>query len=228
MRKGPPLKSALEESRTFESRRNIVSLEKGRIKKVFSDAEAAHHEWNILMLLYKRGVAVPEVLELRENVLYLQYCPGPLLLDRVLALEHKNSAESLNNLCTELADWFDRFYQAVPGHIRGDVNFRNFIVGVSGVIGIDFEALPTGQKEMDMGAMLAYYAAYSPAFTTQRTRSAAIMFNVFSEKILLDKNKVLEEIHIAFKRMKKRRKCFDTRIAESWLSSFEKEVWNEG
>ena len=105
-----------------------MSLEKGQIKKVFSDAEAAQHEWNVLTLLQLRGVTVPEVLDLRENVLYLQYCPGPLLLDRVLELEEKNSAEGLSGLCAELADWFNQFYQAVPGHIRGDVNFRNFIV----------------------------------------------------------------------------------------------------
>ena len=87
-----------------------MSLEKGQIKKVFSDAEAAQHEWNVLTLLQLRGVPVPEVLDLRENVLYLQYCPGPLLLDRVLELEEKNSAEGLYGLCAELADWFNQFY----------------------------------------------------------------------------------------------------------------------
>ena len=33
-----------------------MSLEKGQIKKVFSDAEAAQHEWNVLTLLQLRGV----------------------------------------------------------------------------------------------------------------------------------------------------------------------------
>lgn len=201
-----------------------MSLEKGQIKKVFSDAEAAQHEWNVLTLLQLRGVTVPEVLDLRENVLYLQYCPGPLLLDRVLELEEKNSAEGLSGLCAELADWFNQFYQAVPGHIRGDVNFRNFIVGVSGITGIDFETLPIGQKETDMGNLLSYYAAYSPAFITQRTKGTVIMLNAFSEKIILDKSKVLKEMRFAFKHMEKRRKCFDVKRAEGWLRGFEKEV----
>jgi len=214
----------LEKNKIFESRRNTVSLEKGQIKKVFSDAEAAQHEWNVLTLLQLRGVTVPEVLDLRENVLYLQYCPGPLLLDRVLELEEKNSAEGLSGLCAELADWFNQFYQAVPGHIRGDVNFRNFIVGVSGITGIDFETLPIGQKETDMGNLLSYYATYSPAFTTQRTEGAVIMFNAFSEKITLDKSKVLKEMRFAFKHMERRRKCFDVKRAEGWLRGFEKEV----
>lgn len=224
MRKGLSLRSALEKNKIFESRRNTVSLEKGQIKKVFSDAEAAQHEWNVLTLLQLRGVTVPEVLDLRENVLYLQYCPGPLLLDRVLELEEKNSAEGLSGLCAELADWFNQFYQAVPGHIRGDVNFRNFIVGVSGITGIDFETLPIGQKETDMGNLLSYYAAYSPAFTTQRTKGTVIMFNAFSEKITLDKSKVLKEMRFVFKHMERRRKCFDVKRAEGWLRGFEKEV----
>ena len=65
MRKGLSLRSALEKNKIFESRRNTVSLEKGQIKKVFSDAEAAQHEWNVLTLLQLRGVTVPEVLDLR-------------------------------------------------------------------------------------------------------------------------------------------------------------------
>lgn len=224
MRKGPPLKSALEKNRIFESRRNTVSLEDGRIKKVFGDAEAAQHEWNVLMLLRKKGLAVPEILDLRENVLYLQYCPGSLLLDRVLELEKKGDMKGLLSLCMALASWFDRFYQAVPGHIRGDVNFRNFIVSVPGIIGIDFEELPTGQKEADIGSLLAYYAAYSPAFTDRRAEGVEIMLKAFLSAVPLDKNAVLEEMRRAFKRMEQRRKSFDTRAAEKWMNDFEKEV----
>ena len=50
------------------------------------------------------------------------------------------------------------------------------------------------------------------------------MLNAFSEKITLDKSKVLREMDFAFKRMEKRRKCFDVKRAERWLKGFEKEV----
>lgn len=75
-----------------------------------------------------------------------------------------------------------------------------------------------------MGNLLSYYAAYSPAFTTQRTEGAVIMLNAFSEKITLDKSKVLKEMRFAFKHMERRRKCFDVKKAEGWLRGFEKEV----
>ncbi|WP_195267897.1 RIO1 family regulatory kinase/ATPase [Eubacterium sp. 1001713B170207_170306_E7] len=218
------MKSVLEKSKTFESRRNTVSLENEQIKKVFSDAEAAQHEWNVLKLLKKRGVAVPEILDLRENVLYLQYCPGPLLLDRVLELEEKNSAEGLADLFAELACWFEQFYRAVPGHIRGDVNFRNFIVGVSGITGIDFETLPTGRKETDAANLLAYYAAYSPAFTDKRLNGTVLMLDAFLKTFPLDKRAVWDEMLCSFKCMDKRRKDFNVNAAEKWLIDLKKEV----
>jgi len=130
----------------FKSKRNQVELV---VRKTVATLEAANSEADFLRKLAANGVAVPEVLDVRENVLYLQYIEGPTLPDFFC----DEAAESLST-------WLKDFYNAT-GEIRGDVNGRNFIFSGGKCYGVDFEEHVYGAKEEDAGKLLAFASTYS-------------------------------------------------------------------
>jgi len=92
----------------FKSKRNSVYLSDGTVKKTVSDAAAANLEAEYLCKLKADNVAVPEVLDVVENTLCLQYIPGDTLPDFLA----KNPSEAELTAAAEgLAAWFADFYQ---------------------------------------------------------------------------------------------------------------------
>ena len=168
----------------FRSRRNLVWPENGYVKKRIlpdedrqSTVSSAKFEADILSLLYKAGVSVPKLISHDADTLTMEYIEGITLIDAIEFFEQdKLSAEVL---VKPLIGWFTAFYKAVPDDtIRGDVNCRNFILTPArSIVSVDFEFLPTGKKESDIGRLAAFILTYKPPHT---------MFKKYMVKQLID------------------------------------------
>ena len=180
----------------FQSRRNLVWLENGYvIKRILPDKDKqntimlAEFEANILSLLYTAGVAVPKLISLEYDTLTMEYIDGITLTDAILVYEQNNLPA--DKLVTPVIRWLKSFYEALPkGSIRGDVNCRNFILTQSGqAVGVDFESIPVGNKETDIGRLAAFILTYEPPNTTYKEFLVNMMLD--EATIHLDTNHTL-------------------------------------
>jgi len=174
----------------FKSKKNQVELV---VRKTVATAAAAQLEADFLRRLAASGVAVPEVLDVKENVLYLQYIEGPTLPDFFCG----EAAESLTA-------WLKDFYNAT-GEIRGDVNGRNFIFGCGKCYGVDFEEHVHGVKEEDAGKLLAFASTYSLP-EKKRERFASVLRKSLIDGLDLDAGRVEYFCEKELDAIKKRRK----------------------
>lgn len=124
----------------FESRKNNVRLENGRIRKTFSSADALANERDTLLAL--DGICAPKLLGIRGNVLETEYVEGRLLVDEYLAADENGAAV----LAERLAGTVRTLYAAL-GRITFDENFRNYIVDGKKIIRVDFEETTEGTLE---------------------------------------------------------------------------------
>jgi len=191
----------------FTSRRNHVYLQDGVVYKQCQSQQAAAFEYNLLQRLESAGVPVPHVLSCENNTLCISYVQGELLLDAIL--REPDSIET-EDLCKKMANWFALLYAACPGKSRGDVNCRNFIITRENIVGLDFEELPEGSPETDIGRLLAFILAYDPAYTPQRIVFAKALWQVFQ----LSEDTIQAAMQAEFEAMAQRRKGFSITLAE--------------
>ena len=158
----------------FYSRRNRVWLEDGYIYKLIlpgtdrpDTAQAAQAEADMLKHLLSGGVSVPRLFSINGDLLTMEYIKGITLVDAIERAEKIADCLSAELLGELISRWFAEFYATLPeGTIRGDVNCRNFILTPENrLFGVDFENLPHGQRETDLGRMTAYILTYSPPYT---------------------------------------------------------------
>lgn len=182
--------------RVFESRRNRVWLERGCVCK---HTPEAHAEAGILTKLLAAGVPVPRLISQGENLLVMEYVEGITLTE---AIERETP-----NLAEPLTDWFASFYAAMPeGVCRGDVNCRNFILTPDRqLVGVDFEDLPAGCKETDLGRLTAFILTYDPPYSDYKKRLAQELIERFSKRFGLDPEHVRLEHERELEAMRRRR-----------------------
>jgi len=167
----------------FKSKKNKVVFSNGLIEKHMNSSDVAIIEAEKLKLLHNAGVRVPEVISQEKNILRLKYVDGITITDLIEAMEN-NTFNQLECLINSLVSWLNDFYNAVgfnnangkTGEIRGDVNFRNFIFDGTHCWGIDFEEQIFGEKEQDIGRMIAFILSYHPPNTYIK--------NLFAQKLL--------------------------------------------
>ena len=104
--------------------------------------------------------------------------------------------------------WFGAFYAAAPaGARRGDVNCRNFILTpAGGLYGVDFESLPAGDKETDLGRLTAYILTYEPPYTIFKKRLSAALTDAFTDMFGADRGLSLREQAAELDAMRLRRR----------------------
>lgn len=155
----------------FISRKNQVTLEDGVVVKRYADESALLREEQALKRLCRAGLAVPSLLGGGENYLLMEYIPG----ETYQALTEKmtyGKAEAL-------AGWLAK-YRRITGHLKGDVNLRNFLWTGKGCVGVDFEDIPMmGEPEIDMGKIIAFAATYKPSFSAEKAECARLMLEAF-------------------------------------------------
>ena len=186
----------------FKSKRNYVYLENNLVYKSVTTGNAvALAEAEILRKLYISGVNVPKVLGVNRGVIVMECIEGTTLAD---VIERENI--SPETLAERIVEWFMAFYEVFPSKIRGDVNCRNFIITHDNrVFGIDFEDLPTGRKEIDLGRLRAFILNYDPPYTDYKKRLTQALTNCFDARFDIDREIADIEQSLEIERMQMRR-----------------------
>ena len=173
----------------FQSKKNRVTLEHGVVVKRYQDKESLFREARALEHLHQGGLEVPAVLDVEAQALKLEFIEGPTYVDLVESMTPKQ-AKALGN-------WLAK-YHGITGRLRGDCNLRNFLWSKELCVGVDFEDEVTqGEREIDMGKILAFAVTYNPPFTTKKANSARLLLQAFREtggEPLRIKNAYLHEI----------------------------------
>jgi len=188
----------------FYSRRNRVWLEDGRVHKLILPRgdcpdinQAARYEAEILKYLRGKNAAVPRVYSADGNLLVIEYIKGVTLTEEIEKIERTETGDnnlSADALAKNITRWFADFYAAFPGgRTRGDVNCRNFILTPdSRVFGVDFEELPHGSKETDLGRLTAFILTYDPPYTAYKINLAQKLTECFCQQFELDPELALQ------------------------------------
>jgi tRNA A-37 threonylcarbamoyl transferase component Bud32 len=185
----------------FISKKNRVSLRDGLVYKQVKDPRAAELEAAILRELRGAGVAVPEVVSCRDNLLVLEYLPGEPLPDIVARGGYDPEA-----LAVALCDWFAAFYAAVPpGELRGDVNGRNFLAGGGKIYSVDFEERRRGPIARDAGRLAAFLETYETCGRAKQIALSQAYMREFSERFHCAMDQILAEREAEFAAMRERR-----------------------
>jgi hypothetical protein len=176
--------------RSFFSRCNSVSLIRARrddgsdIEFVYKHYSAgdAWKEYAYLYLL--AGMRVPGILARGNKALCLEYIKGDTLLERLEKCEKRGVP--FDSHIVRLLDFLERFYTALPGHIYGDVNLRNFICARNALHGVDVEEARPGDKCADIGKAAALILNYEPAGTEYKKETARYLIESAAERLGLD------------------------------------------
>lgn len=137
-------------------------------RKVYKNYDIMRTELNNYKTLFEKGVLVPNVFLVKDNVAYIQWVEGISYVDIIERIEQgKLYEKSIRKVADELCKWLESFYDATNGMGRGDVNLGNFIFSPLGkCISVNFKnEFESQDKEVDMGRILAYTSTYEPAST---------------------------------------------------------------
>jgi tRNA A-37 threonylcarbamoyl transferase component Bud32 len=190
----------------FASKKNCVTLKDGIIIKEHSDKEALLREAAALERLRSAGLAVPALLGQDATSLRLEYIQGPTYVELV--------DEMTAQQAQALADWLGA-YQSITGLLRGDCNLRNFLWCNGKCVGVDFEDKPTrGDREVDMGKILAFAVTYEPALTEAKRACGRLVLQAMLQTggdLWRIRSAYLDEIAS----MNRRRKHFDVKAEEA-------------
>lgn len=167
---------------TLPSKRNRVTLvelvhdreRRLAVAKEHASSTAAAAERDRLLHLAAAGLRVPKPYGLRGSVLYLEQIKGPLLVEAV-----EQQAPAPRRWCGPLARWLWQLHSLEGGPLKGDVNLRNFILGPGGIWGLDFEELPPGRPEVDLGRICAFILTTRPAFVPGRSQMCRLLLEAY-------------------------------------------------
>jgi thiamine kinase-like enzyme len=151
------------------------------VYKYFSDGDA-WKEYAYLYLL--AGLRVPGILARGNKALCLEYIKGDTLLERLERCERKRVPFSA--YIDRLLIFLERFYAALPGHIYGDVNLRNFICAKNGLHGVDIEEARPGDICVDIGKAAAYILTSGQSATEYKHEAAAYLIESAAQRLGLD------------------------------------------
>ncbi len=135
-----------EETRTLVAKMFIA----GRFK----------NELSILKSSWSHGLAVPKVLEAREDVILMNFISGETLVDRI-----NRTFEP--HLIDMLAEWYYNYHR-VHGQIKGDPRLRNFIVHNDQIFGVDFEESREDLWMVDIAGVCASLLDTDPIFDPRK------------------------------------------------------------
>lgn len=197
----------LVSKRNFVSR--IVNKDITYISKTFASLEDFKHECEVLDVLKKAGVNVPNILEISGQKILLEDLGDYTLLSWYENLEKQNSY-NYDDIIYNLCSWLRNFYKATKSHfnhsyIINDVNIRNFMIKNNEIYGVDFELSCYGNIEVDAGKLAAYALTYNPAMTEWKIRFRDKFIKVLSEQLSINIELIIKEEKKELQEIKKRR-----------------------
>ncbi len=148
----------------FPSRKNSVYLvDRGGWRLVLKvyESDRWRNEAEALRAARQGGIAVPEVVEVSEKALLMEFIPGKPVNDY---LETGRMGEAVLGVAEWLAYYHKAFRAGDEVRVKSDAIFKNFIVS-DRIYGLDFEGSHAGRPEEDVGEALAYLLDTDPTFT---------------------------------------------------------------
>ncbi|MCK4568173.1 MAG: hypothetical protein KAU48_12780 [Candidatus Thorarchaeota archaeon] len=118
------------------------------------------NELSILKSSWSHGLAVPEVLEAKDNVILMNFIPGETFVDRI-----NRTFEP--HLIDKLAKWYYNYHTAHK-QIKGDPRLRNFICHDDQIFGVDFEESCSGPWMLDIAGVSASLLDTNPVFNQRK------------------------------------------------------------
>ncbi|MCJ7817749.1 MAG: hypothetical protein MUP60_02760 [Candidatus Thorarchaeota archaeon] len=118
------------------------------------------NELSILRSSWSHGLAVPNVLEARDDVIVMSFISGETLVDRI-----NQTFEP--HLMDKLAEWYYNYHK-VHGQIKGDPRLRNFIVHDNQIFGVDFEESREDLWMVDIAGVCASLLDTDPIFDLRK------------------------------------------------------------
>lgn len=207
----------------FKSRKNQVYLLEKRhntsetihklVVKKYSTQGQLEKEVSLLRVLHSGGVTVPNIILVQDNLVFMSYVNGVLLLDYLEDRERNlTPAQGIIDVTVKLSNWLSNFYKLTKLHYGeafsyGDLNARNFILAQDGIWGIDLEdASPQESSEYDLAGLCANLLTYDPAFTPWKIQLSRILYDQFSSVIPLDQEQFQKLWHPLLNSLAERRK----------------------
>lgn len=186
----------------------IVEDQGSYILKRFENHENYLREKEILSILKKAGVRVPTIIKAQDDYLHLEDLGQVNFLDWY-EKEEKNKTLDLS-MAYELLGWLKDFYSALFDFygeqlILYDINFKNFILVDDKIYGIDFEQVQPGNIEEDAGRLTAFALTYDPSMTGWKKNFRNKFIDILSEKLNIEKEKIIGEEGKELKAIEKRR-----------------------
>lgn len=197
----------------LESKRNMVTRivrnDKSYVHKTFNKKDDMKKEVEVLSVLHSAGINVPEIIEIKDNGLFLEDLGDNTLLRWYESLEKEDSYD-YENMLLKLCQWLKSFYYSTFSrysfsYILWDVNFRNFIIFDNTIYGIDFEQSTFGNIETDAGRLLAFALTYAPAMTEWKIEFHDKLLCMICKELKLKKDIVLLEEKKELEAIKQRR-----------------------
>lgn len=188
--------------------------------------EQASNEADMLRKLHGNGIKVPAVIAEGSDWLLVEYIKGELLGD---ATEGKDS-----QWCAQLIGWLADFHaycdRSGTDICNCDINLRNFIVGVDGIYGIDFEDMQRKHPGIMIGALAAHLLTFGDILSNSRQKTAAEFLRLCAENIILSRQKTAyavwkEAFSLEMEALAARRKQ-QTSIINHWVNDAG-ETWFE-
>ncbi|MBE0525309.1 MAG: hypothetical protein IH631_00080, partial [Candidatus Thorarchaeota archaeon] len=118
------------------------------------------NELSVLRASWSHGLAVPNVLEARDDVIVMSFISGETLVDRI-----NQTFEP--HLMDKLAEWYYNYHK-VHGQIKGDPRLRNFIVHDNQIFGVDFEESREDLWMVDIAGVCASLLDTDPIFDLRK------------------------------------------------------------
>lgn len=162
-------------------------LNQGIVEKYHASPEAARYEANMLDKLHKKGLAVPRLISLEDNLVKMEYISGITLPDLIDKWEAEApDPAAISHVAESIILWLADFYAAADTAKtgRGDINGRNFIFDGQKIWGVDFEEHRRVSRERDIARLIAHILTYRPAHTPLKESLA--------RRILCRAGKILE------------------------------------
>jgi hypothetical protein len=116
----------------------------------------------LLKSSWKKGFAVPEVVDARDGVILMSFIPGEPLVDRI-------NTTFDPQLIDMLAQWYYN-YHSFHRQIKGDPRLRNFIYYENTLYGVDLEESCPGPWMLDIAGISASLLDTNPIFDPRKRR----------------------------------------------------------
>lgn len=167
--------------RRLPSKKNSVFLVERNgtltVLKIY-DSNRWENEAAVLRKARAQGVAVPDVIDAMDGMVFLEYIAGDTVND---ILNREYSPGPVYAVCSWLAGFHKAFYDNGRVIVKSDAIFKNFILSDK-VYGVDFELSHEGIPEEDIGEMIAFLLDTEPAFTEEKMELSCVLIERYEKE----------------------------------------------